>query len=553
MPRTKNVSAPGGGDDEDPRRPFRQVKGKTVHLEQQEGRKKWRTDRAARAATAAAAAAAQAELGDQPQTPSDQIAYRVRRLASRPRSSTHTTTSTPPPTLPAPITPVAPSTTTAIPATSTTLASTAPPPAPASAPPVPPPRFRERDETEVRPLAADPRLFDLQRATAAQVRRSRYVPMESWLPAQRDPAAVDLFSTRIQESFFRAQLSAQIALRVHQLLDLLAFLLAAGADSEAHLTYLPGLLTLLTTSDRYVEEWVRVFYASVWIDPDHHWMRFRFEREDVTITGSQIRQLFGFPESTTRLHSLCYGTSNPPRRPHGGVAPGTAHVAALFRPPFSDGSRRSPTDFTTAAKCLFELIRRTLLPRMGYREATTHIQLWLLGALVSHSEFDVVDFLICEIEDTVLDGIRARRQLPYAHYLCHIFAQLIRPPQFQGTLEASRLVFGSYRPAPEAPVPASALVFDSQAEDAALRQFDAQDTTVDDDDDDDDDFGVPPPPSPPMPPRSHDHEAGSSSATPAAPPAIDSAIASILQSLTQQQAHLAAEQTRLFERMLSMF
>jgi hypothetical protein len=39
MPRTKNVSALGGGDDEDPRRPFRQVKGKTVYLEQQEGRK----------------------------------------------------------------------------------------------------------------------------------------------------------------------------------------------------------------------------------------------------------------------------------------------------------------------------------------------------------------------------------------------------------------------------------------------------------------------------------------------------------------------------------
>ena len=71
MPRTKNVSAPGGGDDEDPRRPFRQVKGKTVYLEQQEGRKKRRTDRAARPAAAAAAAAAQAELGDQPQTPSD--------------------------------------------------------------------------------------------------------------------------------------------------------------------------------------------------------------------------------------------------------------------------------------------------------------------------------------------------------------------------------------------------------------------------------------------------------------------------------------------------
>jgi hypothetical protein len=165
---------------------------------------------------------------------------------------------------------------------------------------------------------------------------------------------------------------------------------------------------------------------------------------------------------------------------------------------------------------------------MGYREATTHIQLWLLGALVSHSEFDVVDFLICEIEDTVLDGLRARRQLSYAHYLCHIFAQLIRPPRFHGTLEASRLVFGSYRPAPKDPVPAPAPVFDSQAEDTTLHQFEAQDATVDDDDDD---FGIPP--LPPMPPRSHDHEAGSSSAAPAAPPAIDPVLASILQTLTQ--------------------
>jgi hypothetical protein len=105
----------------------------------------------------------------------------------------------------------------------------------------------------VRPLAADPRLFDLQRATAAWVCRFRHVPVETWLPTQRDPAAANLFSTRIQESFFRAHMSAQIALRVHRLLDLPAFLLAAGADSEVHLSYLPGLLTLLTTSDRYVE------------------------------------------------------------------------------------------------------------------------------------------------------------------------------------------------------------------------------------------------------------------------------------------------------------
>jgi hypothetical protein len=225
MPRTKNVSAPGGGDDEDPPRPFRQVKGKIVYLEQQEGHKKRRLDRAARAALAAAEAVEQAERGDQLRISLDQIAYRVRRLASRPRSSapsTPATATTPPPTSPAPLTP-APSTTSAIPTTSTTPASTTPPPAPLFAPPIPPARFRERDETEVRPLTVDPRLFDLQRATAAQVCQFRHIPVETWLPAQRDPAAADLFSTRIQESFFRAQMSAHIALRVHRLWIFLRF------------------------------------------------------------------------------------------------------------------------------------------------------------------------------------------------------------------------------------------------------------------------------------------------------------------------------------------
>jgi hypothetical protein len=60
-----------GGDDEDPPRPFRQVKGKTVYLEQQEGRKKWHLDRAVREALAAAAAAEQAERGDQLRVSSD--------------------------------------------------------------------------------------------------------------------------------------------------------------------------------------------------------------------------------------------------------------------------------------------------------------------------------------------------------------------------------------------------------------------------------------------------------------------------------------------------
>jgi hypothetical protein len=125
----------------------------------------------------------------------------------------------------------------------------------------------------------------------------------------------------------------------------------------------------------------------------------------------------------------------------------------------------------------------------------------------------------------MLDGLHAHRQLPYAHYLCYIFAQLIRPPQFQGTLEASHLHFGSYRPAPEDLLPIPDPVPNTHAEDAAFHQFETQGTTVPNDDDDDD-FGIPP--LPPVPPRSHDHEDRSSSAAPTAPPAIDPALAAIL-------------------------
>jgi hypothetical protein len=99
----------------------------------------------------------------------------------------------------------------------------------------------------------DPRLLDLQWATAARVRQFRHVPVDSWLPAQRDPAAAPLFITRTQESF-RAQLSAQIVLRAHWRLDLSAFRSVAGVESEGHITYLSGLYSLLTFGGRYVEE-----------------------------------------------------------------------------------------------------------------------------------------------------------------------------------------------------------------------------------------------------------------------------------------------------------
>ena len=181
-------------------------------------------------------------------------------------------------------------------------------------------------------------------------------------------------------------------------------------------------------SGLYMDEWVRVFYAIVWADLSHKFIQFRFEGETYRILPLEIKNLYGFPKTLVRLHSLCYGAADPPRCPHGGPQPPASYVVSIFCLPFDEGSRRRPRYMTHLAQVLETAIRKTLLPRVGFREALTHLQQWLLGALVSHTVFDMVDFLLCEIEDTMMDGCRDCHQLPYAHYLSYIFERLIHHP-----------------------------------------------------------------------------------------------------------------------------
>lgn len=84
-------------------------------------------------------------------------------------------------------------------------------------------------------------------------------------------------------------------------------------------------------------------------------------------------------------------------------------------PPFGEGSRRTPNQLTPMCKLLNDVMQRTLLPRTGYKEGLTNLQQWLLAVLVSQTPFDILDLLISEMEDVIAEGIKNRRQLPYAH------------------------------------------------------------------------------------------------------------------------------------------
>ena len=78
-------------------------------------------------------------------------------------------------------------------------------------------------------------------------------------------------------------------------------------------------------------------------------------------------------ESLVWIHEICYGEIEPPRHPHGGLVPPTYLVRACFTEPFGEGSSQTPHDLTPTARILDVVMRRSLLPRSGYREGLTRI------------------------------------------------------------------------------------------------------------------------------------------------------------------------------------
>ena len=105
----------------------------------------------------------------------------------------------------------------------------------------------------------------------------------------------------------------------------------------------------------------------------------------------------------------------PPRCPHSDLVPPIDLVRPCFIEPFGEGSSRTPRDLTPIARLLDAIMRRTLLSRMGYREGLTGIQLWFLNSLMHQTVFDIWDLILSEMEDTLVEGFRGHKQLPYAH------------------------------------------------------------------------------------------------------------------------------------------
>jgi hypothetical protein len=106
-------------------------------------------------------------------------------------------------------------------------------------------------------------------------------------------------------------------------------------------------------------------------------------------------------------------------------------------------------DLTRLARILDFVLRKTLFPRTGYRDGFTRIQQWLVAHLISKTPFDLWDLIVSEIEDTISESFRGRRQLLYAHWITMLILRarpVPLPAHLQRELTHSDTVFPHYDP-----------------------------------------------------------------------------------------------------------
>jgi hypothetical protein len=167
--------------------------------------------------------------------------------------------------------------------------------------------------------------------------------------------------------------NANVSVTAHRRIPLQSIVDLIGEDVHTYLSIVPGLVDLVGRSGSYVLSWVREFFATAWIHPDHSMISFGFLGEQREISSARAREILRIPLQAVRLHQLFYPDVDSPRRPHGGVVPPVDDVRCLFSGDFGEGSSRGPGDMLPPVRILDGIIRRMILPHPNCRDGITRL------------------------------------------------------------------------------------------------------------------------------------------------------------------------------------
>jgi hypothetical protein len=248
-----------------------------------------------------------------------------------------------------------------------------------------------------------------------KIRRLRSVPEDQWFPRgheECDPR----FWTILQESFYAAYVHRGSQLSQHMMLQFTTLRAAVGEERILpFFDYLQGLADLVSKRSRYVPNWVRVFYVTVYVEADRLSLHFMFMGQQQRLTREGIAELLGVDIHDDSIHYLAYPDVEAPHHAHSLLLPSNDKISFLFQQPFLPGTPRTPDRLTRKAYVLHYALRRPVHYKMGNAESITGVQQWLLMYMMAKRSFDIVDILISEVEDAIMDGIGMTRQQPFAH------------------------------------------------------------------------------------------------------------------------------------------
>jgi hypothetical protein len=90
------------------------------------------------------------------------------------------------------------------------------------------------------------------------------------------------------------------------------------------------LADLVSRTSRYVPDWVRVFYATVYIKADWLSLHFMFMGQKHLLTKEGIAELLQVDLHDDSIHYLSYPDVEAPRRAHLLVLPSDDEISFLF-------------------------------------------------------------------------------------------------------------------------------------------------------------------------------------------------------------------------------
>jgi hypothetical protein len=149
---------------------------------------------------------------------------------------------------------------------------------------------------------------------------------------------------------------------------------AAGEPILSFFDYERGLADLVGRRSSYVPDWVRVFYATVYVEADRLSLRFMFMGQQQRLTREGIAELPHVDLHDDSIHYQAYPDVKPPCRAYSPVLPSDEEISFLFQQSFLPGTPRTPNRLIHEAYIVHYALRRSVLYRTRNADSLTGVQ-----------------------------------------------------------------------------------------------------------------------------------------------------------------------------------